>query len=118
MTEPTRQILVADVPADATAEEAEALLNAVCDRGYYVLAITPGLNGGARGFFGRRREPKSASRLRNRDGREAEALDIIRRWSDESCRVLQKRLGAAGIKRGHSWVSEKRALIRGGAANG
>ena len=44
----------------------------------------------------------------DRDGRDAEALVIIQKYPGDSCHTLSERLKAAGIKRGHNWVWEKR----------
>jgi len=48
----------------------------------------------------------------NQDGRESEALAIIRKWPEDSCRKLRDRLEDAGIKRGHDWVWQKRHQLR------
>lgn len=47
----------------------------------------------------------------DRDGREAEALAIIRQWPHESCRKLRERLADAGIQRGHNWTWTKRREV-------
>jgi hypothetical protein len=47
---------------------------------------------------------------------DAEALTIIRKYPGDSCRALSERLKAAGIKRGHSWVWEKRLPMRAKAS--
>lgn len=44
----------------------------------------------------------------DRDGQETKALAIIRESPESSVRELRERLEAAGIKRGHNWVWEKR----------
>jgi len=44
----------------------------------------------------------------NRDGREAEALTIIREWPEDTIQQLCDRLASAGIKRGRNWVWLKR----------
>ncbi len=105
MTETQKRIAVVDVPGTATAEEAEQLLNAACDRGYYVLSIVPGLTG-VRAFLGKRRDPKL--RGKQTDGRHGEAMAIIKAHPRDSIRKLVGRLAAVGIKRGRTWVSEKR----------
>ena len=46
--------------------------------------------------------------LRNADGKEDEALAIIRAHRSDSTFNLVERLKAAGIQRGKSWVSWKR----------
>ena len=48
----TKQILVVDIPANATAAEAEDLLNAPYENGYYIQSLTSGwAEIGARAFF-------------------------------------------------------------------
>ena len=50
-----KAIVVVDIPSDATAEQAEQILNAPCERGYYLDKLTftwPGV--GARAFFRKR----------------------------------------------------------------
>lgn len=51
-----KTIRVVDVPAEATAEEAEATLNAVCDDGYYFMQFRSTEMGGVRAFFKLRAE--------------------------------------------------------------
>ena len=104
----SKQILVVDVPAASTAEEAERLLNAVCERGYYVLAILPGERGGAHAYFNRRRPIPIAPPRGNRDGKADAAIDIIKANPDKSLSQTVELLKAAGIKRGINWVSTKR----------
>ncbi|MGA7523546.1 MAG: ribbon-helix-helix protein, CopG family [Acidobacteriaceae bacterium] len=48
----------------------------------------------------------------NRDGKEADAIAIIREWRGDPVRQLQDRLADAGIKRGRSWVWEKRHQLQ------
>lgn len=48
----------------------------------------------------------------NRDGREEEAVAIIREWQGESCRRLSQRLADAGIMRSSDWCCTKRNMIR------
>ena len=47
----------------------------------------------------------------NRDGREKEALAIIREYPCDSSRELVERLEEVGIKRGRNWVCEKRRQL-------
>jgi hypothetical protein len=51
---------------------------------------------------------------RNKDGKDAAAHTIIADNPDKSIRVLVGLLSDAGIKRGKSWVSEKRMELRVG----
>jgi len=48
----------------------------------------------------------------NRDGLEGKALEIIRTRPDLSIRRVTEELEDAGIKRGHTWVSEKRRQLQ------
>ena len=106
----TNHIIVVDVPLNATPEYAEHILNAACERGYYVLAILPGVMGGARGYFGKRRAPllRGNKPKSNTDGKQDAALAIIKANPGDSIRQLVNRMQDAGIIRGKTWVSEKR----------
>ena len=104
-TKKQKRVRVVDVPSTTTPETAEELLNEVCEQGYYVLTIVPGDLGVTRAFFGKRRVLQY---VENSDGRQDEALAIINAHPRESLRVLVERLRRAGIKRGKTWVSEKR----------
>ena len=105
-----KTIIVVDVPPNVAPEQAELLLNAACERGYYVLAVLPGVMGGARGYFGKRREPllRGNKPKSNTDGKQDAALAIIKANPCYSIRQLVNRMQDAGIIRGKSWVSEKR----------
>jgi hypothetical protein len=115
MTE-RKQIVVVDVPAGITASEAEQLLNDACQPGYYLRAVTPLANGDSRAFFALRIQPEQKEHrpLSNIDGKEDEALAIIRAHSDDSIFSIVQRLQAVGIKRGKNWVSWKRQEMLGG----
>src|SRR5579872_7189061 len=108
---PSKRILVVDVPAQATAETAERLLNEACEQGYYILAIHTQEGGGARAFFNLRTRLDRAGAPRalgNRDGKEDAALEIIRMHPGDTIAGILGRLRAAGIQRGRNWVSQKR----------
>jgi hypothetical protein len=111
-----KRIRVVDVPSGATAETAENLLNAVCED-YYVMAIHPGDDGGARAFFNLRTRHLSGEDRPlfrgNKDGKEETALSIIREHVEESCTKLEQRLAEAGIKRSVNWIGKKRLPMRG-----
>lgn len=113
-----KRIVVVDVPGTATTEQAEHLLNAAFAQGYYVLAIHPGEDGGARAFFNKRTrtEPSEIPKpRRNIDGREADALGIIRNNPTASISELIGMFKTAGFARGRNWVSERRREIQRGA---
>jgi hypothetical protein len=46
-----KTIRVVDVPADATAEQAEDLLNSICNDGYYFMQFRSTETGALRAFF-------------------------------------------------------------------
>lgn len=104
----TKQILVVDVPTEATAEQTEELLNAPCENGYYMTTLSlswPGV--GARGFFKLRAKPKE-----HEDADQGKtADDIIRANPRMSLRQLKVELARAGIKRGVTWIGEAKARI-------
>ena len=56
--------------------------------------------------------PLPTAKRGNGDGREDEALAIIRECPGESVRALQKRLAGRGIRRGKDWVWIKRGEIQ------
>jgi len=47
----SKSIRVVDVPVDATAEQAEEILNTVCDAGYYLMQFRSTETGLLRAFF-------------------------------------------------------------------
>ncbi len=47
----SKSIRVVDVPVDATAEQAEEILNTVCDAGYYLMQFRSTETGVLRAFF-------------------------------------------------------------------
>jgi hypothetical protein len=109
-----KRIVVVDVPKTCTAEKAEEMLNAACEQGYYVFAIHPGEGGGSRAFFNLRTrlEPGEVPKpRRDVDGREADAIAIIKANPARSITQLLGLFKQAGIKRGHNWVSIKRREI-------
>lgn len=107
-------IRVIDIPNSTSAEEAASFLNALYAEGFYLHSVVP-YGDRMRAIFKilksetARRNPKQRG---NTDGREADALTIIRDHPRDSIRVLLARLGRAGIKRGKNWVSEKRLSLR------
>ena len=107
-----KRILVVDVPRGATAEEAEQLLNAPYDEGYYLDRLFDGFAEGiVRGFYKLRVKPE-------RDGAEDEAaLAIVKEHPKASVREVVEFLKQAGIKRGRSWVSQKRFELYAGPLN-
>lgn len=108
------RIQVVDVPAGATTEETERLLNDVCEQGYYVLAVLPVNHGGSRAYFNQRKHvPGKTARGNpgNRDGKDEAALAIVEAHPKASIREVVELLNGAGIKRGRSWVQERRLRI-------
>jgi len=51
-------------------------------------------------------------KLGDRDGKEAQSLQIIRQYAGESCTKLQGRLAEVGIKRCINWIGKKRLPMR------
>lgn len=114
-TSDKKHIVVIDIPSTSTAEEAAEMLNAVCDRGYYMRMVTPGLDGGAaRAYFASRAQPeqKEPKPIRNTDGKDDDALAIIRAHIGDPISHLVRRLQAVGIKRGKTWVADARIACR------
>lgn len=101
-----KMIRVLDLPVGASAEAAERALHDVCGEGFYLMAVYPlGTAGAFRAFYKRR----SVKPVRDADGKEAEALAIIKANPDMPIRKLAELLRQRGIRRGKSWVSEHRA---------
>lgn len=116
-----KRILVVDIPTDATAEQAEALLNAPYADGYSLdqsLWSGPGI--GARVIFRLRAslvkgDSKSWCRVRagDEDGRGAEAVQVIKENPDLSHAKVAAKLRGLGIQRSRTWVGNKRFDIFG-----
>jgi hypothetical protein len=108
-----KQIVVIDIPADATTEDAELAMTAEYERDYYAVAAIPWGNFGARFFFVKRREQaKSVNGMPpNDDGREDEAVALLRAHPDTAVMELVMRLREAGIYRGRNWVSGRLKLM-------
>jgi hypothetical protein len=105
--EPEVQILVVDIQRDATATEAEKLLNEPLSRGYYLQGVIGGWdNLGARGFF-RLRVDRAARRGADVGG-DVAATAMLKAHSKLSCRELSALLKEHGIKRSKDWVAARR----------
>jgi hypothetical protein len=107
-----KRILVVDVPGDATAETAAHLLNEACERGYYVMAIHPGDNGGARAFFNLRRADFAERSHTNVDGKDAAARAYIKAHVTDTVNALLSGLADLGITRKRTWVTNVRLEVR------
>jgi hypothetical protein len=109
-----KSVLVVDVPGTLTADEAEQLLNDACKPGYYPRAIVPGLDGSSRAYFALRvqSDSKESHPRRDADGKESEAISIIRAHVNESASRLERRLASSGIKRSQNWIGKKRLPMR------
>jgi hypothetical protein len=109
-----RPIVVVDVPAGIAADETAQMLNDVCKRGYELRAVTATSDGHSRAFLSICVQPEQRihGRGRDADGKESEALTIIRAHMDDSVFRLIQRLKDAGIKRGKNWVGWKRQELR------
>jgi 3-deoxy-D-arabino-heptulosonate 7-phosphate (DAHP) synthase len=107
-----KQILIVDIPEAASAEAIECLLAEPYEQGYFLKNIFPWPGIGARAFYSRWAKPvasgKPAGNPSNTDGREAEAIQIIRANPESTLRELVVKLKAVGIERGRSWVGDKR----------
>jgi hypothetical protein len=100
-----KRILVIDIPANATADESEELLNSPYAEDYYLGELLTGWPGvGARAFFKLRSRPEA-------DGKDAETIKLIRDNLSLTVRDLMARLAQAGIKRSREWVGDKRAEL-------
>lgn len=118
-----KQMMVVDMPFGTTAEQADVLLNGVCEQGYYVRTILP-VENGVRAYLNKRNPEWVAQAAQaaenaqaNRAARDAEnskALEIIKSAPRDSVRMLKARLAKAGIKRGKNWVCETRRTSREG----
>ncbi len=68
MTNTKKTIRVVDVPVEATADQAEELLNTVCDDGYRFMQFRSSETGGIRAFFHLRAETKDKGEgIKNHD---------------------------------------------------
>ena len=111
-------IEVVDVPPGASEDEARALLNRPCEVNRYMLVqVLPLPAGGCRAFYrlvssAYDKKPGERGASANRDGKETEALQIIRDHVAESCTKLEQRLADAGIKRSVNWIGKKRLPMR------
>jgi hypothetical protein len=106
MTNEQKKILVVDIPASASAEEAERLLTEPLEQGYYLKNVFPWPGLGARAVY-----PLLAKRETTDkpvDGHEEDALQIIRNNPTLSIRALVLKLRIAGIERSKTWVGDKR----------
>lgn len=109
-------VLVVDIPANATREETQRLVNEPLADGYYFGSVCSGFSDvAARAFFRLRVDKKPLTR-KDRDGMETPALAFISGNMDMSLRKIQTALEAIGIKRRKDWIQQKKVSIRGLAA--
>ena len=115
-----KRFLIIDMPAGISPEDAERLLNEPYEQGYYLRSIVPWPGVGARAVYqllaklmtdDEATEP--AGPKADADGREEEAIQVIRAHPDFSLRDIVVKLEEAGIKRSRSWVGEKRLKLLG-----
>jgi hypothetical protein len=99
-------VRVVDIQVGASAEEAERLLNEPYSDGFYLMQVYP-VEGAAHRAFFKHRVLKQNIPVRNRDGKEAEALAIIKANAHLPQRRIVELLDRAGIRRGLSWVNRK-----------
>lgn len=109
-------VRVIDIPLDTTAQEAEDLLNAPYEEGYYLASVVVWDRLGARAFYKRRfwAAPGAGTgrNKANRDGEDEAAKAVIRANDALTVQALVKKLAALGIKRGKTWVSTARICAR------
>jgi hypothetical protein len=113
--EESKLFLVVDLPIDAPAEYAEAMLAEPYSRDYWLINILPGPNGQVRAYFKHRALHPHADGERNRpnrDGKEAAALAIIQNNPGLSAPGLTELLKAEGISRGQTWVKGKKRALK------
>jgi len=111
-----KQFLVIDIPRDATAEQAEALLSAHDAQDYYlagpIAAEWPGI--GARAFF-KLRVTHKAGQGRSKadaDGKDVAAKALIAANTTLTIPALVEMLADAGIARKNTWVGNTRLAIK------
>jgi predicted AAA+ superfamily ATPase len=113
-------IRVVDVPDGTPADEAQKLLNEPCSENRYLLVQVLPLPGGAtRAFYRLLRNayhPDSPHRqsFTNLDGKDDAARAIISAHGQRlTIPALMRALADTGIKRGKTWVSERRLELCG-----
>ena len=87
-----RPIRVIDVPASATTEESERLLNEPYGEGYYLITLTPHMSG-MRGYF--RQRAKQA-----KSGEVDAAMELLKAHPGISCRKTAQMLSEHGFRTG------------------
>ncbi len=109
-------VLVVDIPAGATTDEAARLWNGPFAGGYYLNAVVPWPGVGARAFL--RRQAKPAAKPPKPDPadvplatREARAVQFIRENREMPVSQLVAALKALRFVRGTQWVTTKRREI-------
>ena len=99
-------IRVIDVPTDATAEQAEELLNAPGDS-YFIVQVLP-IAGGHRAYLRRYKQtPPTKAEAAKDHVDDATAMSILRANRGEPVRAIVSLLAKAGITRGRQWVCEQ-----------
>lgn len=110
----TKKILVIDIPANATAAEAEQMLNAPYDAGYYVQTIACGFGLALRAIF--RAHALVERNIRKIDPDDAAARAFIRDNANMTVPALVAALSETGIERKRTWVTNARLDSRGAGA--
>ena len=114
-----KQLLVIDVPAKATADEAEQMLNAVCGE-YFLVAVHP-VDGASRAFFKARRPHNETGGVggvkADKDGKDDAARAFIAAHPEMTVPALRAGLEGLGIKRKKTWVTMARLDIRANASD-
>jgi hypothetical protein len=105
-------IEVVDVPPGTSEADARELFNRPCTENTYMLVqVLQMADGTQRAIYRLLARALDTKPETQPEGREEEALAIIRAHPRDSLTHLMARLKAAGITRGHSWVSCKRTMI-------